>query len=95
MTSATVTLTDAELCRKAWGLIRNTSLKQNLPARHDLNDLLQACLKFDDVVKRFLQKYGDRLELLDPTAYRDLISMQSLFSSDSLLIDNNDYESGN
>ena len=71
-TKKSLTLGDAELVRKAWKLVRNNTIKDSLPPRYELKDLMVACLQFEQLIDKFISKYGERLRHLDPTAYREL-----------------------
>ena len=83
----TATLSDAQLCRKAWELAQNTSIKEHLPLRYTVADLAHAHDQFDQVVAKFIAKYGDRLKKLDSIIYTELT-----YNNPHINYENNDYD---
>ena len=67
-------LTDVQVVEGAWRLIRSTNVKESLPPRHTLSDIWRASQQVQAVGMRFLDEYGERLEALDVTAWRELQS---------------------
>ena len=65
-------LTDLEVVTAAEGLMRDTNVKDNLPPRHTLRDLWLAEKQMHSIAKRFMEKYGERLQGLDPLTYNGL-----------------------
>ena len=65
-------LTDAQVVKNAWRLIRSTDVKESLPPRHTLSDIWRASKHLQGLGIRFLEIHGDRLKTLDSTAYREL-----------------------
>lgn len=72
--TVTKTLSDIQVVQAAWKLIKSTDVKDSLPPRHTLQDIWMASRKLQTLGLRFFDAYGDRLEKLDCTAYRELIS---------------------
>jgi hypothetical protein len=72
--TVTKTLSDVQVVRSAWKLIKSTDVKDSLPPRHTLRDIWMASRKLQALGLRFLEAYGDRLKDLDQQAHRELIS---------------------
>lgn len=75
------TLTDAQVVQKAWGLIRTTNIKEHLPVRYTIQQLMAASDRLSDLGIRFLEKYGKRLKALDSSAWTELNSWKQQASS--------------
>lgn len=74
--TVTKTLSDIQVVQAAWKLIKSTDVKDSLPPRHTLRDIWMASRKLQTLGLRFLDAYGDRLEQLDHTAHRELLSWE-------------------
>ena len=65
-------LTDAELVRKAYEHINRSDIKDHMPRNYSLMDLWRASRAVVLAGIAFVDEHGERLEKLDPVAYRAL-----------------------
>ena len=72
LATASKTLTDSQVIEKAWKLIDHRDIKSQLPPRYTLRQLHEASLQLMQLGASFIERYGDRLKVLDQTAYREL-----------------------
>ena len=77
-TTKTVSLTDSQVIDKAWKLISHSDVKSKLPPRYTLRQLHEASTQVMTLGAQFIERYGDRLEKLDSTAWRELKSWQEM-----------------
>ena len=72
------TLTDAQVVKGAWKLINKTSDGQELPPGHSLADAWHQAKTLQTVGLKYLEKYGDRLQKLDPMLHTALKSWEDI-----------------
>ena len=72
-----IELTDAQVVKNAWRLIRSTDVKDSLPPRHTLSDIWRASRQVQNLGLLFLETHGERLKRLDSSPYLQLESWKS------------------
>jgi len=72
-----IELTDAQIVKNAWRLIRSTDVKDSLPPRHTLSDIWRASRQVQNLGLLLLETHGERLKRLDSSPYLQLESWKS------------------
>ena len=72
-----IELTDAQVVKNAWRLIRSTDVKDSLPPRHTLSDIWRASRQVQNLGLPLLETHGERLKRLDSSPYLELESWKN------------------